>query len=116
MPPSEVPPQPLELTPAHLERLRRLLAEGFQPAQFPYFTGCVGLKKDDCVALLRPGAEGAFEFAAPPTLLVAGNLSAKVEQGGEVWFVWKTHRVRGDEERLGALRRFQEELERGLTA
>lgn len=116
MPASEVPQQPLELTPAHLERLRRLLAEGFQPAQLPYFAGCVALRKDDCVALLRPRTEGRFEFAAPPTLLVAGNLSAKVEQGGEVWFVWKAHRVRGDEGRLAALRRFQEELERGLGA
>lgn len=116
MPTSQGPQQPLDLTPAHLERLRRLLADGFHPAQLPYFAGCVGLKKDDCVALLRPRADGTFEFAAPPTLLVAGNLSAKVEQGGEVWFVWKAHRVRGDAGRLAALRRFQEELERGLSA
>jgi hypothetical protein len=116
MPTSEVPQQPLELTPAHLERLRRLLAEGFEPAQFPHFSGCIGLRKNGCVALLCPRPEGKFEFAAPPTWLVAGNLSAKVEQGGEVCFVWKSHRVPATEERLAALRRFQEELEQSLAA
>jgi len=116
MPASDAPQQPLELTPAHLERLRRLLARGFEPAQLPYFSGCVGLRKNECVALLRPLPEGRFEPAAPPTWLVEGNLSARMEQGGEEWFVWKSRRVRATGERLAALRRFREELEQELLA
>jgi hypothetical protein len=113
MVPAETPQQPLELTPAHLERLRHLLAAGFEPAELPFFSGCVAVKKYGCAALLRPQPEGKFELAAPASWLLAGQLSAKVERGGEEWFVWKAHQVRATPERLEALRQFEMEL-RGL--
>ncbi len=117
MPQEPVPQQqPPELTATHLRLLQRLLAEGFEPAQFPFFLGQVGVKKCGCAALLRPLPDGRFELAATPSFLVEGNLSAKVEQGGEAQFVWKQHRLQATPERLEALRRFEVELRHVLES
>lgn len=115
MVPIQVPPQPVELTPAHLERLHRLVAEGFEPVQFPYFAGYVGVRKHGCAALLRPLPGGELRIVTPPSYVVEGNLSALVERGGEQWFVWKSHQVRATEERLRVLKQFEEELRRLLA-
>lgn len=111
MVPAPVPPQPpLELSPAHLERLQLLRREGFELVRFQYFEGHIGVRKYGCGALLKPLAGGELRLAVPPAYLVEGNLSALVERGGEQSFVWKSHEVRASEERLGALRQFAEEL------
>ncbi len=116
MAPEQVPEKPPELTSSHLHLLQRLLEHGFEPAQFPFFLGNVGVKKYGCAALLRPLPEGHFELAATPSFLVEGNLSAKVEQGGEAQFVWKQHRLQATPERLDALRRFEVELRHVLES
>ncbi|MDA2913021.1 hypothetical protein MYX77_03515 [Acidobacteriia bacterium AH_259_A11_L15] len=105
----------MELTEAHIARLRALLAQGFAPISFPLFPACLGVGKYGCAALLRPVGADRLEKAAPPSLLIEGNLSVLVERGGGKWFVWKSHQVVATAERLGALRRFEEELERWLA-
>jgi hypothetical protein len=90
--------------------LRRLVAEGFEVVQFLYFESHVGVRKHGCAALLAPQPNGSFQLAAAPTVLVEGHLSARVERGGEEWFVWKAHQVRATHELRNALRRFEEEL------
>lgn len=106
------PPQspPLELAPAHLETLRRLATEGFEIVRFQYFESQVGVRKQGCAALLAPAPGGSFRIAAAPTVLIEGHLSARVERGGEAWFVWKAHQVRATTELSAALRRFEDEL------
>jgi hypothetical protein len=104
----------VELTEAHLRRLQRLLEEGFAPVSFPLFPAHVGIQKYGCAAVLEPAGEGRFRIAAQAGLLLDGNISVLVEQGGEQWFVWKSRRVRATAERLGELRRFREELQREL--
>jgi len=104
----------VELTEAHLRRLQSLLAAGFAPISFPLFPAHVGIQKYGFAALLQPVEAGRFQLAAQPGLLLEGNISVLVEQGGEQWFVWKSRRVRATAERLGELRRFREELQRGL--
>jgi hypothetical protein len=115
MVPAPFPSQPLALTEAHLEQLRRLQAEGFELARFPFFEAQIGVKKFGCAALLEPLPEGSWKIAAPPAYVVEGNLSATVEQGGEQWFVWKSHRLRASGERLATLRGFEQAL-RALLA
>ena len=103
-------PPPLELSPAHLESLRRLAAEGFELVRFQYFESHVGLRKHGCAALLAPQPGGVWRLAVAPTVIVEGHLSARVERGGEEWFVWKSHQVRASAELRETLRRFEEEL------
>ncbi|MGH9804733.1 MAG: hypothetical protein ACRD4D_06150 [Candidatus Acidiferrales bacterium] len=103
-------PPPLELTPAQLESLRRFTTEGFEIVRFQYFESQVGLRKYGCAALLAPQPDGTFRLAAAPTVIIEGHLSARVERGGEEWFVWKTHRVRATPELQDALQRIESEL------
>ena len=102
--------EPIDLSPDHLRRLRSLLEHGFVPLALPLFPGYLGMKKYDCAALLRPAKQGRLEIAAQPGYLVEGNISVKVEQGGEEWFVWKSHRVAATVERRDQLRHFEAEL------
>lgn len=106
------PPQspPLELSPEHLETLRRLVAEGFEVVRFQFFESQVGLRKYSCAALLIPQHGGGWRLAAAPTVLIEGHLSARLERGGEEWFVWKAHEVHANPELRETLRRFEEEL------
>ncbi|HKZ53059.1 MAG TPA: hypothetical protein VJ085_07250 [Candidatus Acidoferrales bacterium] len=110
MVPAEIPPQPLELSETHLERLRLLSQQGFELTRFPFFDAHIGVKKYGCAALLQPLPQGRWQIAASPTYVVEGHLSALVERGGEAWFVWKSYQVRATPERLEALRRFEQEL------
>lgn len=104
------PPQPLELSPAHLERLQVLVQSGFELVRFPFFEGHIGVRKYGCATLLKPQSGGGLSLAVAPSVLVEGNLSALVERGGERWFVWKSHQVPATEDRLAALERFEQEL------
>ena len=100
----------MELTEAHLRLLQTLLAGGFTPVSFPLFPNFVGIQKYGCAALLRLVGQGRLELAAQAGYLLEGNISVVVERGGEKWFVWKSLEVRATPERLGRLRRFEEEL------
>lgn len=116
MVPAPVPPQqPLELSPAHLERLQALTTAGFELVRFPFFEAHLGVRKYGCAALLKPQPGGELTLAVAPSYLVEGNLSALVERGGEQRFIWKAHQVAATPERLALLRRFEEEL-RALLA
>ena len=110
MVPAEIPPQPLELSETHQERLRLLSQQGFELTHFPFFDAHIGVKKYGCAALLQPLPQGRWQIAASPTYVVEGHLSALVERGGEEWFVWKSHQVRASAELCATLRRFGEEL------
>lgn len=99
------------LTPEHARRLQTLRDNGFTFQLFPLFPGFVGARKDDCAALLQPRPGGVLAVGAQPGFLVEGNISVKVEKGGEEWFVWKQHQVAATTERQQQLRQFTEELE-----
>lgn len=111
---SQPPGRTLELTEAHVTRLRAIAAEGFELVSFPFFPGHVGVVKSNFAALLEPEAGGRLRIVAQPGYLIENNISALVEEGGERWFVWKTQRVRATAALLGAFKSFREELERRL--
>lgn len=101
---------PVPLTEAHLPRLQALAAAGFELVAFTQFPAFVGVKKNNCAALLEPLADGRLQVFSQPGYLIEGNISVVVEQGGEPWFVWKSQRVRATAELLAALKEFQAEL------
>ncbi len=104
----------MDVSEAHARRLKTLLEQGFEFGTYTLFEGHIAVKKYGCAALLKPVSNDRLEIAAQPGYLVEGNIAVKVQQGGEEWFVWKSHRLPAPPERQQQLLRFEEELRRLL--
>ena len=100
----------VELTPQQMQTMQRLLEAGFRPISIPPYENALCLKRGNCAAVLAPVPNGRLKVLAPPSYLVAGNLSVKLMRGpGEV-FVWKKNEVDATPGRLEELARFGQEL------
>jgi len=100
----------VELTPQQMQTVERLFEAGFRPIAIPPYENALCLKRGDCAAVLAPVPSGGLKVLAPPSYLVAGNLSVKLKRGtGEV-FVWKKNEVEATPDRLEELARFKREL------
>ncbi|MBI4462083.1 MAG: hypothetical protein HY653_04175 [Acidobacteria bacterium] len=104
-----------ELTDDHVRILERLRATGFELVAFPLFPAHIGVRQDNCVALLEPRAAGEFGIVGQPSYLVDGNLSVKVDRGDGIYFVWKSERVEATPARLARLREFEAALRQSLV-
>ena len=100
----------VELTPQQMQTMERLFEAGFRPVAIPPYENALCLKRGDCVVVLAPVPNGGLKVLAPPSYLVAGNLSVKLKRGSGEVFVWKKHEVEATPERLEALTRFGREL------
>ncbi len=100
----------VELTPQQMKTVERLFEAGFRPIAIPPYENALCLKRGDCVAVLAPVPNGGLKVLAPPSYLVAGNLSVKLKRGSGEVFVWKKHELEATPERLEALARFGREL------
>jgi len=100
----------VELTAQQMKTMERLFEDGFRPIAIPPYESALCLKRGDCAAVLAPVPNGGLRVLAPPSYLVAGNLSVKLKRGpGEV-FVWKKNEVQATPDRLEELRQFQGDL------
>ena len=100
----------VELTPQQMQMMERLFEAGFRPIAIAPYENALCLKRGDCAAVLAPVPNGGLKVLAPPSYLVAGNLSVKLKRGpGEV-FVWKKNEVEATPERLEELAVFKREL------
>ena len=100
----------VELSPQQMKTMERLFEAGFRPIAIPPYENALCMKKGDCAAVLAPVPNGGLKVLAPPSFLVAGNLSVKLKRScGEV-FVWKKNEVEATPDRLGELERFRREL------
>ncbi len=100
----------VELSPQQMQVAERLFAAGFRPIAIPPYESALCLRKGNCAALLAPVPNAGLKLLAPPSFLVAGNLSVKLKRGpGEV-FVWKKQEVEATPERLKELESFRREL------
>lgn len=106
----------LELTPEQLALLEQLAARGFQVVSFPLYASAVGVRKGNCVALLRPAEGGRLRLFGEPSYLLEGNLTVRVTRGGRRWFVWKKKQLEATPERMAELERFTSELAHLLEA
>lgn len=101
----------LELTPAQIAVLERLVAHGFSGVAFPLYASSVGVRKGNCAALLGPIAGDGMRIVGDPCYLIDGNLSVLVVRDKRRWFVWKKKQVEATPERLAELAQFTRELE-----
>ena len=100
----------VELSPQQMQVAERLFAAGFRPIAIPPYESALCMRKGNCAALLAPVPNAGLKLLAPPSFLVAGNLSVKLKRGhGEV-FVWKKQEVEATPERLKELESFRREL------
>jgi hypothetical protein len=97
------------------EQLQRLYLAGFELQTFERYANSVGVIRDGCIALLRATPAG-LEIIGTPGWRMGEVMGVLVEKDGHQLFQAKTEIVDATPERLEALRRFREDLERLLTS
>ena len=106
----------MDLSAQQIKTLERLQSAGFQIVAFPLYANYVGVRKGNCAALLAPAHSGGFSMYSQPTLLISGNFTVRVRQGGRDFFVWKKERLEATAARLAELDSFGRELADSLLA
>ena len=96
-------------------QLQRLYLAGFDLQTFDRFPKCVGVVRDDCIALLVPTPEG-LQMLGTPGWRMGEAIGVLVERDGRKVFQAKQEIVEATADRLETLRRFRSELEELLAA
>jgi len=104
----------LELTPQQLAALERVAAAGFSFVAFPLYASHVGVRREECAALLQPVAGGGMRVYGSPFVLVGGQPSVRVNRGRRSVFVWKKQELEATPEREAALAAFVRDLAAAL--
>src|ERR1700681_3638452 len=97
------------------EQLQRIYLAGFELQKFDRFPRCVGVVRDSCIALLVPSVDG-LQMLGTPGWLMGEAMGVLVEAGGRRVFQYKQEVIEATPERLEALSRFREDLQRLLRA
>jgi hypothetical protein len=97
------------------EQLQRLYMEGFELQTFERYPTCVGVLRDGCIALLR-STPGGLEMVGTPGWRMGDIMGVLVELNGRRVFQAKSELLDATPERLEALVRFREDLDRFLNA
>jgi hypothetical protein len=92
------------------EQLQRIYLAGFEIETFDRFPKCVGVVRDNCVALLVPGAEG-LQMLGTPGWRLGETIGVLVDKAGRQVFQAKQEVVEATPERLETLRKFRVDLE-----
>jgi hypothetical protein len=100
----------VELTPRQMQTVERLWDAGFRPIAISPYENALCLKRGDCAAVLAPVPNGGLKVLAPPSYMVAGNLSVKLKRNSGTVFVWKKNEVEATPEKLQELESFRREL------
>jgi hypothetical protein len=98
------------LTPRQIALLQRLVGRGFQPVVLPLYPNAVGIRRGPFAALLEPDGAGGFRQLGPPFYMIEDNLSVRLAQGNNEWFVWKSRKVEATPELLAELAQFASDL------
>ncbi len=101
--------------PDSAEQLQRLYLAGFELQTFERYPKCIGVVRDDCVALLVPGVDG-LQILGTPGWRMGEVMGVLTEREGRKVFQAKTEVVEATPERLALLQRFRDELAEVLHA
>ncbi len=72
------------------------------------------MRRGECVAVLTPAPNGGLRLLAPPSYIVAGNISVRLKRGKREVFAWKKSEIDATSERLEELARFRQDLSKIL--
>jgi hypothetical protein len=101
--------------PDSAEQLQRLYLAGFELQTFERYPKCIGVVRDNCVALLVPGVDG-LQVLGTPGWRMGEVMGVLTEREGRKVFQAKTEVVEATPERLALLQRFRDELAEVLHA
>ena len=96
------------------EQLQRLYLAGFELQTFDRFPKCIGVIRDDCIALLVPGVDG-LQMLGTPGWRMGEVMGVLTEIDGRKVFQAKSEVVDATPERLEALLQFREDLNKVIS-
>ena len=91
------------------EQLQRIYVAGFELQNFERYPKCVGVIRDNCIALLVPGVDG-FQILGTPGWRMGEVMGVLTEIQGRKVFQAKSEIVEATAEKIEALNRFQTDL------
>jgi hypothetical protein len=95
--------------PDSAEQLQRLYLAGFELQTFERYPKCVGVVRDNCIALLIPGMDGV-QILGTPGWRMGEVMGVLTEKEGTKVFQAKTEVVEATPERLAMLHKFRQDL------
>lgn len=95
--------------PDSAEQLQRIYLAGFELQTFDRYPKCVGVIRDDCIALLVPGVDG-LQILGTPGWRMGEVIGVLTEIQGRKVFQAKAEIVEATPERLEILGRFRSDL------
>jgi len=95
--------------PDSAEQLQRLYLAGFELQTFERYPKCIGVMRENCVALLVPGVDG-LQVLGTPGWRMGDVMGVLTEREGRKVFQAKSEIVEATAERLLALQKFRDEL------
>ena len=91
------------------EQLQRIYVAGFELQTFDRYPKCVGVIRDNCVALLVPGVYG-LQILGTPGWRMGEVMGVLTDVQGRKVFQAKNEIVEATPDKLETLRRFREDL------
>jgi hypothetical protein len=95
--------------PDSAEQLQQLYLAGFELQTFDRYPKCVGVVRDNCVALLVPGVDG-LQILGTAGWRMGEVMGVLTEVKGRKVFQAKSEIVDATPERVAALQRFREDV------
>jgi len=95
--------------PDSAEQLQQIYLAGFELQTFERYPKCVGVIRDNCIALLIPGMDGV-QIMGTPGWRMGEVMGVLTEVGGRKVFQAKSEIVEATPERLATLQRFKDDL------
>jgi hypothetical protein len=91
------------------EQLQQLYLAGFELQTFERYPKCIGVMRDNCIALLVPGVDG-LQILGTPGWRMGEVMGVVTEREGRRVFQAKSEIVEATPERLVILERFRNDL------
>ncbi len=92
------------------EQLQRIYLAGFELQTFERYPKCIGVLRDQCIALLVAGADG-LQILGSPGWRMGEVMGVLTEKEGRKVFQAKAEVIEATPERLEVYRRFRVDLE-----
>jgi hypothetical protein len=95
--------------PESAEQLQRIYLAGFELQTFERYPKCIGVIRDNCIALLVPGVDG-LQVLGTPGWRMGEVMGVLTEKDGRQVFQAKSEIVEANAERRAALEKFRADL------
>jgi len=95
--------------PDSAEQLQQLYLAGFELQTFERYPKCIGVMRDNCIALLVPGVDG-LQILGTPGWRMGEVMGVVTEREGRRVFQAKSEILEATPERLALLERFRDNL------